>query len=159
MPSSPPIDILKTVLFTGRSSVRLERLVWDQEVAGSSPVAPTFIGEVPRQLVPPPAGRRVRLREESKEGGESSRPDSFAWSRNRRDCGILNPTSNLRSLRFVNLVGLGFGTKKSLVRVLSPRAGLLVPPSGVIPLAGWIVSANARSSSTSSGQRGAVLKH
>ena len=31
---------LETV--SGRSSARLERLVWDQEVAGSNPVAPTL---------------------------------------------------------------------------------------------------------------------
>ena len=28
---------------TGRSSAWLERLVWDQEVAGSNPVAPIFL--------------------------------------------------------------------------------------------------------------------
>ena len=34
----------------GRSSVWLERLVWDQEVAGSNPVAPILVGQRPTKI-------------------------------------------------------------------------------------------------------------
>lgn len=39
---SNPLPSAFLYIFSGRSVVRSSRLVWDQEVAGSNPAAPTF---------------------------------------------------------------------------------------------------------------------
>lgn len=51
-----------SVFFTGRSSAWLERMVWDHEVAGSNPVAPTVSQTQIGALVANATGIGIRTR-------------------------------------------------------------------------------------------------